>query len=203
MGGGAAGHNFPAWCEDADWRVRLGTAAALARHGAAHAPCKPQVRTILFDDAANIRKLASTTLANTGHENIMQSQVYKLLKSDDWRERTGALEALSRQGIVAAEYGEEVAMLLTDSKAEVRIAASAALRRMGRRVVNPVADALLAASADEVPAISRLLYDLAAGEVRLAERWLQEADTRTAFKRVTSCTHPAIDNSTAANSVAP
>mmetsp|Transcript_74677 Transcript_74677/g.188784 ORF Transcript_74677/g.188784 Transcript_74677/m.188784 type:complete len:855 (+) Transcript_74677:107-2671(+) len=174
------------WHESRDWRVQLGARSALAHHGAAHAPCAPEVRELLSFDDTGVRSLASASLRTAASAAAGAKQgddesepggsvdtpglrhARALLHSSDARVRRGACEAIGRQGLAAfADGGHhrslagEVAALLVDPTAAVRQAAMAALRSAGGpAAAKAVAGVLSGAAEGEVEGGQELLLDL-------------------------------------------
>ena len=125
--------NDPAWLESCDWRLKLGAASALKLKGAPQLMGAPEIRAALESSDEAAQRLIRRTLAASSADSECdkeETRVRKLLCSDDWRLRRGALEALQRQTPPPSELTSAVAELcVRDECLEVRIAAVCVLRQ--------------------------------------------------------------------------
>mmetsp|Transcript_78750 Transcript_78750/g.163804 ORF Transcript_78750/g.163804 Transcript_78750/m.163804 type:complete len:505 (-) Transcript_78750:26-1540(-) len=88
------------------------------------------------DEDFATRAAAAATLASAGQGG---ERAIPLLKSQDWRCRATAAEALEKIGRPASQHSEAVAALLGDPEAVVRMAAAAALPKLGHEAIPFVA----------------------------------------------------------------
>ncbi|CAE7210340.1 RPL26L1 [Symbiodinium sp. CCMP2592] len=157
MAVGKPGEDPPVWLESSDWRLKLGAASALSQKGAPQLAGAPEIRAAL-ESSEEARQLIRRTLAETTEET--EPRAARLLQSEDWRLRMGALEALRRQEAPSSELTPRIAELcVCDPCAEVRDAATSALRR---QPAEDVVEALAASmnAAENESSASRVAEDL-------------------------------------------
>lgn len=145
-----------AWHGSDDWRVRLGSSIALARHGAKSAPCAPEVRALLFSESPEVRKLAETTLRGNSPKAVVlppvqckpQTPRLPIAVAEEEQPRADAVDARHVQRNV-----ERVRQLFASGDFRMRLGALEALGRQSwSEIAQHAADvaALLTDSSVEV-----------------------------------------------------
>eukprot|EP00933_Yihiella_yeosuensis_P030201 TRINITY_DN23857_c0_g1_i1.p1 TRINITY_DN23857_c0_g1~~TRINITY_DN23857_c0_g1_i1.p1 ORF type:complete len:832 (+),score=233.29 TRINITY_DN23857_c0_g1_i1:111-2606(+) len=138
--------------DTADWRVKLGAGSALSRIGAPQLEGHPDVRSHLFHASDGVKQLIASTLAGEALQAVTtgeasdacpaisenEARTLLLLRSEDWRIRCGAAEAIGHRTPAPVEHAPFLSeLLVADVSSEVRAAAAGALRHFGADVAAP------------------------------------------------------------------